>query len=112
MALPSTQGLLCSLLRPQDFRTQPVIERALKKCLLNKKPNAFLKKKKLFFFNSKIIYIVENLENTEYQVQKIQLRTFINTFDHQSLSLTWLSHHVPRVQVGLSLVCRCVGAHA
>lgn len=55
----------------------------------------FWKKK---FFNSKIIYTVEKLENTEYQVQKIQLRTFINTFDHQSLRLAGF--------LIMSLVCK------
>lgn len=38
----------------------------------------FEKNKTQCIFNSKITYIVENLENTEYQIQKIACKTFTN----------------------------------
>lgn len=42
-------------------------------------------KKTLFFFNSKILYTVENLEKAGYIIQKIPLRILLNTRTIQQL---------------------------
>lgn len=49
-------------------------------------------KTQCIFFNSKITYIVENLENTEHQIQKIACKTFTNTLIIKvQVSLAFLS---------------------